>query len=227
MQKNCKNILFKNRKEVALRLEEVLPIYEMKHEKWIIIAVSAGGFAVASYLAKRLDLEIDLLFNQAIYSPINKECEIARVSETEEIVIHELLVDSFAIQNDYIFGEAKRQYEDKILPQIYKYRKDSTFCALENRKVLLLDEGSETGLKLMVGVKSAFEMGVKAIFVAAPVLPDNISETLRKLVDDVFSIYEVQDYLSTKSYYDEFKKVTPEKLLKLFEERRIRDEERD
>ncbi|KIM11080.1 MAG: hypothetical protein KU37_08245 [Sulfuricurvum sp. PC08-66] len=218
-QKNCKNILFENRAEVARQLLELLPTQQMKKNNWIVIAVSSGGFEIALALAKKLKLDVDLLFNEAIMSPVNSECEIARVSETEEIVIHELLVHSFEIQNDYIFGQAKRMYEDKILPDIYKFRKDSAFCSLYNRNVLLLDEGSETGMKLMVGIKSALEMKAKAIYVVAPVMPDDIVDNVNQLVDDVFCLYEVKDYLLTASYYNDFPLIEDEELAKLFEEK--------
>lgn len=219
IQKNCKNILFENRRDVARQLLDVLPTAQMKKDNWIIIAVSSGGFEIGLHIAKQLKLDIDLLFNEPIVSPVNKECEVARVSEIEEIVIHEILVKSFDIQNDYIFGEAKRMYEDKILPAIYKFRKDSAFCSLHNRNVLLIDEGSETGMKLMVGIKSAMQMKAGAIYVAAPVMPDEIIYSVNQLVDDVYAIHEVKDYLLTASYYDDFTPVGDEELVTLFEKR--------
>ena len=217
MRKNCKNILFENRKAAAKQLLDVLPLKEMKRDNWLIIALSPGGFLVANEIAKKTDLAFDLLFNEAISAPLNPECEVARVSETEEIVIHERLTESFDIQNDYIFGEAKRQYEDHILPKIYSYRKDSKFCILQGRHVLFVDEGCETGLKMMVGIKSALERGASSIYVASPVMPENIALTLRKLTDDVFSSYEVEDYLLTSSYYDAFEDVTNKEMHKIFD----------
>lgn len=224
MKKNTRGILFKDREEVAKQLLDILPLSEMKKKNWSIIALSAGGFKIAYELAKKTKLDVDLLFNEAICAPANAECEIARVSETEEIVIHEILTDSFGIQNDYIFGEAKRQYEDKILPKIYRYRKDSAFCLMENRHVLLLDEGCETGLKMMVGIKSALKRHAKAIYVVSPVMPTNIANTIRQLVDDVYAIHEVDDYLLTSSYYDEFMPISDETMKSMFEKKKEKDE---
>lgn len=227
MKKNCKNILFKNREEAAKTLLEVLPVSEMKKNKWLIIALSRGGFVIANEIAKKTGLEIDFLFNEAIAAPLNNECEVARVSETEEIVIHELLTESFQIQNDYIFGEAKRQYEDHILPQIYSYRKDSTFCTLSGRQVLFVDEGCETGLKMMVGIKSAIERGAAAIYTASPVMPENISKSIKQLADDAFSSYEVEDYLLTSSYYDDFDSVTDKELHQIFDTMIVNNKDRN
>jgi len=225
MKKNCKNILFYNRNEAARQLMEVLPLKEMKKDKWVVIALSPGGFVIANEIAKRTKLSIDLLFNEAIAAPLNPNCEIARVSETEEIVIHDILADSFRIKNDYIFGEAKRQYEDHILPDIFSYRKDSTFCTLQGRHVLLVDEGCETGLKMMVGIKSALERGATSVYATSPVMPDNLALTLRRLADDVFPIHEVDDYILTSSYYDEFEEVTEKILHAIFDEMIVNNKE--
>lgn len=217
MKKNCRNILFEDRSDASRQLLEVLPLSEMKQDDWLIIALSPGGFYIANEIVKKTKLCIDFLFNEAIAAPLNKDCEIARVSETEEIVIHEILAESFNIQNDYIFGEAKRQYEDHILPKIYSFRKDSAFCTMKGRHVLFVDEGCETGLKMMVGIKSALQQGASSIYIAAPVIPENIAQILRQLADDVFSNYEVEDYLLTSSYYDEFKEISEKKLHKIFD----------
>lgn len=221
IQKNVKGILFENRLDASRQLIDILPTYDMRHEDWLIIALSKGAFVIASDLAKKYKLNVDLLINEAITAPANADCEIARVSETEEIVIHERLCDAFEIQNDYIFGEAKRQYEDHILPKIYRYRKDSAFCSLKGRHVLLLDEGCETGLKMLVGVKSAIERGAKSIFVAAPVMPTNIVKEIQQIVDDVYTIHAVDDYLLTASYYDQFDKLTEEDMVKMFQTNQI------
>ena len=78
MKKNRKNILFENRIEAAKQLMEVLPLKEMKKDKWLIIALSRGGFVIANEIAKRTKLSIDFLFNEAIAAPLNSECEIAQ-----------------------------------------------------------------------------------------------------------------------------------------------------
>jgi len=111
------------------------------------------------------------------------------------------------------------------LPKIYSYRKDSTFCTLEGRHVLFIDEGCETGLKMMVGIKSALERGATSIYTASPVMPDNIALTLKQLADDVFSIHEVEDYLLTSSYYDAFEPVSDEALHTIFDKMIVNNKE--
>lgn len=207
--------ILKNREDAAKKLSEVIPMQRLKDEAWSIVAVSKGGLELGSYLKGRLSNRLDFLFSEPIMAPNNSECEIARVSEGEEIVINEMLVSAFEIKYDYIYGEAHRKHEEKILSCIYQYRKGRHFASLENQVVLLIDEGSETGMKFMTAVKTVLAMKPKAVYIAVPVLPADVLESLEPFADDVYFLYDIDDYVETSLYYEEFEKVSEEKIEKL------------
>lgn len=211
--------LFKDRSDAAAQLRELLPIDRMKSESWSLIAVSSGGLVIAHEMNKRLKLPIDFIFSAGIAAPQNPECELARVSETEEIVIHQALVDAFEIQVDYIYGEATRKHEEKILSAIYQYRKGEHFKSMKGKTILLIDEGSETGLKLMCAIKTAFAQKAKAVYVAAPIIPTSVAEALDPIVDEIFCLQEIDDYIDTGYYYDEFNPVNEETIETILERR--------
>ncbi|WP_294892098.1 MULTISPECIES: phosphoribosyltransferase [unclassified Sulfuricurvum] len=212
-------VKFKNRSDAAIQLKELLPLDRMKSESWSLIAVSSGGLMVADAINARLKLPIDFLFSASITAPQNPECELARVSETEEIVIHQALLDVFDIQVDYIYGEATRKHEEKILSAIYQYRKGEHFQSMKGKNILLIDEGSETGLKLMCAIKTAFSQKAKAVYVAVPVMPSSVVEALDPIVDAVFCVHELDDYVDTKYYYQEFGAVEEEMIETILEKR--------
>ena len=215
--KQYKHIL-KNRKDAALKLTDVIPIQRFKDELWKVIAVSKGGLELGSYIKGRNSNSLDFLFSEAIFAPNNKECEVARVSESEEIVINEKLVSSFAIQYDYIYGEAHRKHEEKILSYIYQYRKGRHFSSVKDEVVLLVDEGSETGSKFMTALKTILAQKPKAVYIAVPVLPKDVLELLEPFADDIFFLHDIDDYVETSLYYEELERVTEETIEKLLEE---------
>jgi putative phosphoribosyl transferase len=194
---------FPTRRDAALKLKDLLPLDQVKSEDWNFIAVSKGGLQLAAMMNERLKRHVDFLFSESISAPQNSGCEIARVSETEEIVMHENLVKSFDIQVDYIYGEANRKHEEKILASIYKYRKGRHFESMRGKVVLLLDEGAETGMKLMTAIKTVMNMKPKAVHLAVPVLPTDVLEELEPLVDRIYYLHDVEDFVETPSYYGE------------------------
>ncbi len=216
--KKYKNIL-KDREDAAIKLQDVIPMQRVKEENWKIVAVSKGGLEIASFLKGKLDNEVDFLFSEAIMAPNNDECEIARVSETEEITINENLISSFEVKYDYIYGEARRKHEEKILSYVYQYRKGRHFLSVEDKVVLLVDDGSETGSKFITALKTILVLKPKAVYIAVPVIPRDVLETLEPFADDIFYLHSIGDYVETSLYYDEFEDVDEEKIEKLLEEK--------
>ena len=210
MQK-YKDILL-DREDAAKKLRDVLPIQKLKDESWNIVAVSKGGLELASYIKDKLKNNLEILFLEAIMAPNNAECEVARVSETEEIVLNEELINSFEIQYDYIYGEAHRKHEEDILSYIYKYRKGKPFPNMHNEVVLLVDEGSETGSKFMTALKTILAQKPKAVYIATPVLPSDVLELLETFVDDIFFVYDIDDYVETSLYYKNLQEIDDEKI---------------
>jgi len=111
------------------------------------------------------------------------------------------LIDAFEIQYDYIYGEAHRKHEEDILSYIYKYRKGKPFPFMQNEIVLLTDEGSETGSKFMTALKTILAQKPKAVYIATPVVPSDVLEVLETFVDDIFFLYDIDDYVQTSLYY--------------------------
>lgn len=183
--KKYKDIL-QDREDAAQKLHDILPVQKLKEEEWNLVAVSKGGLELASFIKGKLKNNLEILFSEAIMAPHNPECEVARISETEEIVLNEELINAFEIQYDYIYGEAHRKHEEDILSYIYKYRKGKPFPNMQNEVVLLVDEGSETGSKFMTALKTVLAQKPKAVYIASPVLPSDILELLETFVDDIF-----------------------------------------
>ena len=212
--KEKKNIL-NNRQDAAEKLLELIPKDKFKNQNWKLVAVSRGGLDLASYIQGKNDNVIEFLFSESVMAPNNDECEVARVSEGEVIVINENLVDAFEIQYDYIYGEAHRKHEEKILSYIYQYRKGRAFESVEDEVVLLVDDGSESGLKFMTALKAILAQKPKAVYIAVPVIPSDVLELLDPFCDEIFFIYDIDDYVETSLYYKELEYIDEERIEKL------------
>ncbi len=194
--------LFKNQEEAAKELLSLIPSEYFDSQDSIVIAVSEAGVCFASHLSKAHNIPMNILLSEPIFAPNNPELVIAIVSETEEMVMHELLIDSFGIDKDYIYSEAHRQYEESVLSYVYKYRKGIPLGDLQGKNVILVDECIETGLTMTVALKSMIEMGVKSVYIAVPVLDKSIYQSLLTICDGVFSPHQIDDYISIEYYYE-------------------------
>jgi len=204
--------LFENQEEAAKELHSLIPNGYFHPEDSVVIAISEAGVYFASYLSREEKIPMNIFLSEAIYAPNNSELMIAIVSETEEMVIHELLVESFGIDKDYIYSEAHRQYEESVLSYVYKYRKGIPLENLEGKNVILVDECIETGLTMTVALKSMIEMGVKSVYIAVPILDRGIHQNLLTICDGVFSPHQIDNYISIEYYYKNKKSLNFNKL---------------
>ena len=84
---------------------------------------------------------------------------------------------------------------------------------------LLVDEGSETGLKFMTAIKTILAMRPKAVYIAVAVLPSDTLDLLEPFADDIFFLHDIDDYVETTLYYEELQKVEEEKIEKYLGEK--------
>ena len=209
MQNNLDhNIYFKNREDAANELIDTLSLKMLQENEAVVIGVSEGGVYFADKISKAIHSQMDILLTEAILAPNNPELAIAMISETEEVVMHKALIDSFGINEDYVYGEAQRKYEEEVLSYVYKYRKGKDLVSLEGKYVILADECVETGLTMMVALKSVIARGAKNIYIATPILDKAVYENLLKICDGVFCPHKIQDYISIEYYYKNFEPLT-------------------
>ena len=205
----------KNREDVAVKLKEIMPFDKFDPEDTIFVGVSSGGLKVADILNEELSAEIDILFSEPIYTPNNKECEIAKISEDEEILINDKLAKFLEIEYDYIYSEAHRKYEEDILSKLHQLRQGEPFIDVYNKVVILVDDGVESGLSILSAIKTVFAKKPKALYIAVGVLPKDVLDDLKSYADEVFYIYAIDDFVEISLYYEELGVVSDEEIEKI------------
>ncbi len=209
------NIIFSDRIEATKMLYSVLPTEDMKKEQWIILAISAGGVPIALDLAKKLNAKFDYLFTKKIFTKNNNECEIAIITETQDIVVHEELLKSFSLDLENIYDESKDMYLTDIQDYKAKYRDGLDIIDLANSNVLLVDEGLNTGLTMMACIKSVISKQAKSICVAVPVLPEVTINDIETIADDLYFVQAPAHFVSIDFYYEKLEQIELEDIEKL------------
>ena len=212
---NPDKIYFKNREVAAYRLLDVLPIDSMKLEDWTVISSSYGGFEIAKIVANALNSKYDMMFSGKIYAPNNEDCEIAVVTEHEEVLIHEELIKAFDISLDYVYSKSKQVYDESIVKTVNKFRHGEKIQKFENKNVLIVDEGINTGLTMMACIKTAINLKAKSISVATPILPTASIPTIESIADDLYFIKKLDHFVEIDFYYDSLDDVSFEDIEKI------------
>lgn len=194
--------LFKDNIDAAQKLLDLLPDDEILAKNPLIICASLNALEICDFLARKLKIDYEILFVKQIFSPINPECLIAMVSETKDIVIIEELRKAFDITLDFIYGESSRVYDEKILKDLYKYRKGKLIEKLKDRNILLVDKSCDSGMTALICAKSLMNLGVKEIDFAVPVISKDASEKIGVLMDEIYCVERMANYIDVDYYYE-------------------------
>lgn len=211
------NRYYKDREDASLKLIKILPIEFFQNNEIVVIGISEAGVFFADKIATKLKAKMDVLLTEPIKAPNNSEIAIAVISETKEVVMHKELIDAFEISEDFIYAEAQRKYNEEVLNYIYKYRKGNDLVDIYGKYVVLVDQCIETGLTMMVALKSVIERGAKNIYIATPVLDNSVYNNLLTVCDEVFCPHKIEDYIGVEYYYDNFEHSSYEDIIKIIE----------
>lgn len=200
-------IKFKHKEDASSSLLSLLDFFELRRCDTTIVAISEQGIYYADEIARRLvkDKEVEFMFTEIIRAPHNKECALGCVSETQDVVLIDELIDAFEITTDFVYGEANRLYNEQIIKYMYKYRHGDVISSLEGKRVLLIDEGINSGLTLETCINSCINKRAAQVDVLIPLVPKSIADTIRSMADNCYFVYEIENFVETNFYFEDKK----------------------
>jgi putative phosphoribosyl transferase len=201
---------YTNRYDAALKLIPLLEKYQNKNA--VLLAVPRGGVPIGYYIAKKLNFPMDLLLTKKIGHPLNSEVAIGAVSLEDEIV------DVYPyISYEYVNNEIK-EIREKLKQRFKKFMGNRKPIDLENKIVIIVDDGIATGNTLLAAIQMVQNKSPKKIVVAVPVAPIDSAEKIRNSVDEFICPYITDDFIGVGGYYFDFSQVRDEEVIKLMNE---------
>lgn len=203
--------MFKDRHEAAMLLAKKLEKY--KNKNGIVLAVPRGGVPIGYYIAKELDLPLEIILSKKIGHPQNPEYAIGSVSLQGTII------------NDNIMGVSK-EYLEKEGERILKGLKEKFKLFMGHRKpidlkdkiVIVVDDGIATGNTILATLEMLKKSDPKQIIIAVPVSPPDTARKLSKLVDEFICLLTPEDFMAIGQFYRNFSQVSDEEVIKFLDD---------
>jgi predicted phosphoribosyltransferase len=205
---------FKNRSHAGwLLAKKVLPLAFDKTNT-IVVSLSNGGVPVAIEIARELDVELDIALINKIRIPSNSNLVIGAVSEENEAFLNLDFMRYF----DYSASDIE-QFKLQALKELELENKTLKIkrlpLLLENKEVILVDDGIETGATVGVAIQLMRKMKVKKVFVAVPIASPEVVKKINNQVDKMVTVVEPQFVNSIEKWYEDFDQVENEEVLKM------------
>ena len=198
--------MFQNVDEAVEILIDKLPKLD---KSWFIISISKKGDKIAEIIAKKFNLNFDRLFLQSVPCPQNIDCQVAVISEFEDILFNEPIKESFKITSSSLIETIRVIYDYKLKQDRKTYRGQNRNLQIPQyiSKVILVDNQIETGFFMELSLESMKRFNLDNIIVASLIIPEYI-EPLFMNKPNIKLIYskKVEFYTEFDDYFMELTK---------------------
>ncbi|HYG41053.1 MAG TPA: phosphoribosyltransferase family protein [Cytophagales bacterium] len=185
--------MLKNRFDAATMLAEQLKIY--KNSDSIIMAIPKGGMEIGYILSYKLNLPLDVMLIKKIGHPANKEMAIGAAG-----LFGSVINPSTNASAEYIQEETQRLQND-LKEQHKQYIGVSKSKSIENKTVILTDDGIATGYTVETAIDLLKKNNVYKIIVAVPVAQKLSLQRISKEVDEVVCLKVQADFQSVSRVF--------------------------
>jgi predicted phosphoribosyltransferase len=196
-------IVFKDRIDAAKRLAKKLEW--LKKEDPIILAIPRGGIVTGDVIASELGAKLDIVVSRKIGAPHNQELAIGAVTHDGSYFPNVDITMMLKVPQKYIDSEISVQMKE-IERRLMRFRGTKEYH-LEERTVVLVDDGIATGATMFVAIQWVKKQKPKQLIVAIPVGPKDTIEKLNGAVDKVVVLQAPLYFNAVGEFYREFDQI--------------------
>jgi len=210
-------ILFKGRRDAGKKLAEEISLKLFFNP--IVLGIPRGGIVVGEPIAYKLSCPLEPITLRKLPLPMNDQMGFGVVTLDKKVILNEEL-----IRAGYIDRESIQPIVDEVYKEVQRrdrhYRGDRPFPKLENRSVIIVDDGLATGYTMLGAIKFAQDKGSAGITVAVPVAHIDAYNLVEKEAK-VFTLYKSESFaFAIASFYEDFPDITDLEVIEILEKTR-------
>jgi putative phosphoribosyl transferase len=204
------DMLFEDRADAGRRLAEALKTYAGRSDL-IVLALPRGGVPVAYEVARALNAPLDLLIVRKLGTPGNPELAMGAIASGGASVLNREVVSMYRISDETIEQAAAKERRE-LERRERLYRGDRPYPELENRCIIVVDDGIATGATMRAGLAALRQKNPACIVVAVPLAPLDTLERLRTEVDEVVCLTTPEPFFAVGQGYRDFSQTSDDEV---------------
>jgi len=193
---------FENRSEAGQALAKALSTYKDQPDT-LILALPRGGVPVAYEVSRNLGLPLDVLLVRKLGVPGQEEFAMGAIAEGNIIYVNEEIVEQLKIPPAIIDNIINRETTE-LNRRRQLYRHDRPAPALENKTIILIDDGLATGATMHAAVNALRQINAKRLIVAVPVGAGSTCQKLAEEADDLICLHSPYPFNGVGQWYGDF-----------------------
>jgi predicted phosphoribosyltransferase len=211
------NAPFLNRQDAGRRLAIQLEDYADRSDA-LVLGLPRGGVPVAFEVAERLDLPLDVFVVRKLGVPGQEELAMGAIASGGVCVLDRELIRRLGVTPEQIDAVAKQETAE-LERRERRYRDELPPPDVEDRVVILVDDGLATGATMRAAAEALRQLGPKRIVVAVPIAAKSTCDAFRDQVDETICLVTPEQFYAVGLWYDDFTPTTDEEVRDLLAKR--------
>jgi len=215
-------VVFADRAEAGARLAA-----ELERRRWldpVVLGLARGGVPVADAVARRLDAPLEVAVARKIGAPGRPEFGIGAVTPDGPAIYHRQSLDALGITADDLADVTARERAE-ARRRAGRYRNGRTLEPVQDRDVILVDDGLATGVTATAVLRALREQRVRSVVFAAPACAPPAASALLQEADDVVCVAVPDEFVAVGRWYADFGQTSDDEVVALLEAARHRSHE--
>ena len=204
---------FTDRREAGRELAQRLQQYAERDDV-IVLALPRGGVPVAYEVARTLKAPLDVFLVRKLGTPGHPELAMGAIASGGVRVLNDEVVQWLGIRAEQIDAVA-RQEQQELQRREAAYRGGRSLPPLENRIVMLVDDGLATGSTMRAAVQAVKEQKPARVIVAVPVGAPETCRDLGATADEVVCARMPTPFSAVGQWYLNFEQTSDEEVRRL------------
>jgi predicted phosphoribosyltransferase len=205
--------VFPNRKEAGRRLAAKLIAYQGREDA-IVLGLPRGGVPVASEVAQRLGLPLDVFVVRKLGVPGYEELAMGAIASGNVTVLNEDVMRALP-NSEAILERVMAQETMELERREVRYRQARPAPDLQGRVIILVDDGLATGATMRAAAAALRKQNVARIVVAVPVGAPETCQELDSEVDELVCPFRPEFFYGVGQFYGDFSQTTDEEVTEL------------
>ncbi len=204
---------FRDRVEAGQYLAERLLQYADAPDA-VVLGLPRGGVVVASEVARKLELPLDIFLVRKLGVPGYEELAMGAIASGGVRVMNEDVLRQISVSESTIEAVTRRE-ERELLRREEAYRGDRPRLDVKDLTVILVDDGLATGATMRAAVKALRRQGPKRLVVAVPTAAPDTCDEFRAEVDEILCAMTPTPFYAVGAWYEDFSQTTDEEVQQL------------
>jgi len=194
-------IAFRDREDAGQRLAQAFTGIQLRDP--LVLAIPRGGIVLGVILAKELGAELDVVVTRKLRAPMQLELAYGALGEDGTEVLDEVVVGALGLTSSQMKAEHRHQSEI-IQKRLRQYRLIRPPASVENRSVIIVDDGIATGSTMLAALKLIRRKNPYELIAAVPVAPLGRVQWISQHCDRLICLHTPEDFVAVGDYYSLF-----------------------